>query len=294
MKKRYKNILLYGSMLMVMAVFWSACEGEKEKDTLSKLSPTAVLTVVPTKPPVNTQVVTPIIKPTEEPKITEKPVLTPTGELEPELSPTPAATVTPSPTATPTVTPLPTVAPTATPTVTPVSTVLPTSTPTVTPLPTVTSSPTVALTPTPTINPLSLVYAGWQQTTDPSGERVIVFPDIYDEVSLIKEKNYFSYSYTASTRQSLVLELSFYLEEDVAVQKEKIIEQYPEVRMKAQTDGYAYYAEEGELFVAGVVYACYYEPLGINGVVRIENRYPKGEKEEYQKEPYSWYVCVPK
>lgn len=301
-KKRYKNILLCGCILIAMTVFWSACTEKEGTPVLSEVTPTVTVTTTPTLPPVSTQVVTPTIKPTKEPENTKKPTLTPTGELQQHITPIVGVTVTMSPTPIPTSTPKPTVTPTTKPVLTVTPTVIPTPTnviepdvtPTITPVLTVipTITPIQTVTPTPTVDPLSLVYAGWQQTEDLSGTRSLVFPELYDTVNLLQDKDYFTYVYTASKHPELVLEMSFYTEEDITVWKKKIAEQYPDVKIKAQMGEVAYYTEEGDIFAAGVLYEYDYKSLGVSGVMRIENRYPKQFREEYQKEQYAWYVCI--
>lgn len=293
MKKRYKKILLYGSMFLVMNILFAACTGEVKETVLPNASPTVTVTV--TKQPENTQAAT-TIKPTKEPELTPSPTEEPRQHITPML----AATVTPSvapteiPTAAPTVTSTPVLQPTAIPHLTeiPHLTATPISQPTV--VVTLQPSPTMLVTPTPAKDPLTLVYAGWQQVTDLSGQYMVVFPDIYDKVTLKKEADFFKYVYTASAIPNVKWELSFNTEETVNVRQQKIIEQYPEMKVKPQADGFAYYAETDTVFVAGEVYAWNYKAAGIQGVMHIENSYPKEKKEEYQKEMYHWYVCISK
>ena len=284
-KKRCKKILLYGSMFLVMNILFAACTGEVKETVLPNASPTVTVTV--TQQPESTQAAT-TIKPTKEPKLTPSP----TEEPRQHITPTLAATVTPSlvpteiPTAAPTVTSTPVLQPTAIPHLTEIPHL--TATPTLQP----TATPTMMVTPTPAKDPLTLVYGGWQQVTDLSGHYTVVFPDIYDKVSLKKESDFFKYVYTASAMSDIKWELYFNMEETVEMRQKKIIEQYPEMRVKSQADGFAYYAETDTVFVTGEVYAWNYETVGIHGVMHIENSYPKEKKEEYQKEMYHWYVCM--
>jgi hypothetical protein len=77
--------------------------------------------------------------------------------------------------------------------------------------------------------------------------------------------------------------------------KQEPIEPYYPERIEAYIcfePSSAYYTEEGDIFAAGVLYEYDYKSLGVSGVMRIENRYPKQFREEYQKEQYAWYVCI--
>ena len=266
-------------MFMVMNILLAACTREKEETVLSNLSPTVTAAV--TQAPVSTQAVTPV--PTKELELTLTPVPSPTEVISQPITPMPSPTITPTkePIATTTVTPTPGSVVSAT----------PTPRPTATPNLTVAPSPTMYVTPTPAKDPLTLVYEGWQQLNDPSGCYMVVFPDIYDTVNLTKEEKFFRYAYSASKMSDIQLDICFNIEENVELQEEKLIEKYPNLRIKLQTDGFAYYAETESLFVAGEVYAWNYEVVGTDGVMHIETVYPLEKKAEYQKEMYYWYVC---
>ena len=291
MKKRCKKILLYGSMFMVMNILFAACTGKVEETVLPNPSPTATVTITPS--PVSTQAAI-TIQPTKDLELTPSP----TEEPMQHVTPMPSVTIMPTevPTDVPTMTPTPNKVPTDVPMMTPTPVQIVTITPALQPsvTPTLIPSPTIFVTPTPAKDPLMLVYAGWQQVTDPSGRYMIVFPDMYDKVSLKQEAEFFRYVYTTSAMPDIKLELCFNMEESVELRQEKIVEQYPEVKVKPQTDGFAYYAETDTVFVAGEVYTWNYETVGMHGVMHIENIYPKEKKEEYQKEMYYWYVCVSK
>lgn len=275
MKKRCKKTLLYGGMFMVINILFAACTGEVKETVLSDLTPTA--TVAVTQPSVSTQA-TSTITPTKD----LEQISSPTEEQKQDITPTPSE--------------IPTVIPTVVQTPTPVPTVTPTSVPTATPVPTATlvptATPTIRVTPTPSVDPLTLVYEGWQQVTEPSGQYTIVFPELYDTVSLEKQSDFFKYVYTASAVPDIKWDLCFYTEETVELRQKKIIEQYPEVKIRLQADGFAYYAETETVFVAGEVYTWNYETAGIYGVMHVETSYPQEKKEEYQREIYNWYVCT--
>ena len=291
MKKRCKNLLLYVSMFLVMNVLFVACTREVKETVLSDLSPTVTVTVTPS--PVSTQAAI-TIQPTKEleltPSPTEKPMqhVTPTPSV--AITPTEVPTIAPTMVLTPTPNKITTDVPMMTPTPVPIITVTPTLQPSVTP--TIIPTLTIFVTPTPAKDPLTLVYAGWQQVMDPSGRYTVVFPDMYDKVTLKKELNFFKYVYTVSAMPDIKWELCFNIEETVELRQQKIIEKYPEMKVKPQADGFAYYAETDTIFVAGEVYTWNYEATGMHGVMHIENTYPKEKKEEYQKEMYDWYVCV--
>ena len=276
---------------MLMNILFAACTGDVKETVLPNSSPTATVTV--TQEPVSTQP-TITTQPTKEPELTPLPTEEPKQHitLMPSVTITPTETpaVAPTMTMTPIPSKMPTDVPMMTPSKVPTATVTPTLQPTATP--TLTPSPTMIITLTPAKDPLTLVYAGWQQVTDPSGCYTIVFPDMYDKVSLKKESDFFKYVYTASTMSDITWELCFHLEETVELKQQKIIEQYPEMKVKSQEDGFVYYAETDKVFVAGEVYTWNYEATGVYGVMHIENSYPKEKKEEYQKEMYDWYVCV--
>ena len=261
MKKRYKNIGISAGVFLLMTVLCLACTGETGNPALSHVTPTKSPTAVPTKQPVDTPTAEPKASPTAKPELTKPPVYTPTTE--------------------PTITPEPTVT----------SVLLPTVVPTATAIPTVTMPPT--LTPTPTVSPLSLVYAGWQQATGPTGAYQVVFPEGYDKVSVTKEKNYFYYTYTDSQHEGLVFDIIYYPDERILARQEAILAQYPDVVITQEEQGFSYYAETETLCVEGSVYACLYTTLGTDGAMQVENRYPKEQSEEYRKENYNWYICVP-
>lgn len=272
-------------MFMVMNILFAACTGQVEETVFPNPSSTANATV--TQAPIDTQQAI-----TKQP--TKEPELTPSSTEEPKQHVTPVPSVTIMPTEVPTVAPTMTMMPTPTPNKRPTD--IPMITPTSATMVTLTlmPSPTMIITPTPATDPLMLVYAGWQQVTDPSGYYTIVFPDMYDKVSLKQETDFFKYVYTVSAMPDIKWELCFNIEETVELRQQKIIEQYPEMKVKLQEDGFAYYAETDTVFVAGEVYTWNYEATGMHGVMHIENTYPKERKEEYQKDMYYWYVCVSK
>lgn len=256
-------------MFMVMNILFAACAGDVKETVLSDPSPTATVTVIQ---PTDSAQATITITPTKDPER----VPSPTEELKQDI--------------TPALSEIPTVMPAVTGTPIPVLTTTPVPTAVLTPnlLPT----PTIMVTPTPSVDPLTLVYAGWQQVTDPSGHYTIVFPEVYDTVSLEKKSDFFKYVYTASGMSGLKWELCFHIAETVELRQEKLMEQYPELKIKPQADGFAYYAETETVFVAGEVYAWNYETASSHGVMHMEISYPQEKKEEYQKEMYYWYVCV--
>ena len=211
-------------MFVVMNILFAACSGEVKETVLPHASPTVTSTV--TQPPSGTQAVT-----TTKPEKDAEPTPSPTKEPGQHITPMPSEL----PTLTQTVTPCPTA--TVMPTPQPTATAIPVLT--VTPTPQPTATPTLMITPTPARNPLTLVYAGWQQITEPSGRYTVVFPDMYDIVNLTQEAAFFKYVYTTSVMSDIKLELCFHMEESVELWKEKIIEQYPEVKMRLHTDGVA-------------------------------------------------------
>lgn len=231
--------------------------------------PTQEVTVMPTVEVMPSPTVIP--EPTELPQVTELP--------EPTAIPSPEATPTPQPNEEPVTTPSPE----------PTATVSPTATPT--PVPEI----------TPTLAPEELVNKGWQKTRSIDESYTIIFPELFRDSYVQKTDRELITGYTCIENENIEFTISYKMQQTMVAILEELIASGGVVTEELPEEGrIAYWLKSEGLIYHGVLLDVNFSSalLGdtfgeeefIPGVMQAVFSYPEEEAEEYEKEPYQYYI----
>ena len=249
--------------------------------------PTCTPSAEPTQAAVMVSTATPI--PTETP-VPTKVESSPTPSPEPTATPVPTeAEPSPTPSPEPTATPVPTEAePSPTPTLEPI----PTVTPNVTPEPTAT--------PTPVMNPELLVLSGWQKSLSFDEKYIIIFPDVFNDSTLVKTEKSLEIGYTSSEDKEIGFTINYALNCTLKEAVEELLTagSLIEIDQEEKRVFYLLYIEgkihQGvlleEQYAKELLGPSFGEEEFITGVMKVCFSYPDDRSEEYRTEQYNYYV----